>query len=376
MKIKVVHLINNLNTGGAETLISDYALKINKNKFEIIIVAVGYKNNSIIEEKLKNEGIKVIHLAENAIYSDSDSMLKKFLNKVHRRIVFKKIIKKEKPNIIHTHLRVNDFIIPLSIQKKGIKLFYTIHSDIDALFGKGKLRNRFTTHMCIKYKNMIPIALHPDMQEEVNTLFKINNTILLPNGIDLERFRNVNIDRDKKLAELNINKNAFIVGHIGRFVKTKNHEFLIKVFSNVIKRCPNAHLILVGHGELESDIREQVEQLGIKKSVSFLGVRNDIPELLSIMDVFVFPSLHEGFGNVLIEAQAVGVKCIVSDTVPDYAFITDLVTPISLDSPIDKWTENIISIKPEMKVGGDLQRHDINNITKELEKIYIESLNE
>src|SRR5699024_7790886 len=130
-------------------------------------------------------------------------------------------------------------------------------------------------------------------------------------------------------------------------------KFLINVFAAVKKERSNAHLILIGIGDLEGEIKEQVYELGLQDSVSFLGNRGDIPELMSIMDVFVFPSLYEGFGNVLIEAQAVGVKCVVSDNIPSDAFITNLVTPLSLNDRVEKWCQAILSPKPTEEIKGE-----------------------
>src|SRR5699024_1966328 len=113
----------------------------------------------------------------------------------------------------------------------------------------------------------------------------------------MKRFTNVNVDKLTMLYSLGIKEDAFILGHVGRFSEQKNHKFLINVFAAVKKERSNAHLILIGIGDLEGEIKEQVYELGLQDSVSFLGNRGDIPELMSIMDVFVFPSLYEGFGN-------------------------------------------------------------------------------
>src|SRR5690606_8201540 len=127
-------------------------------------------------------------------------------------------------------------------------------------------------------KEMIPIALHMKMQKEANRFFNINNCIVIPNAIKVKQFKEPRVRKQNLLDELNISKNAFILGHVGRFAKVKNHEFLIKLFVEIKKRMPNAHLILVGTGDLEYQIKKKVKLLGIDKSVSFLGNREDIVE--------------------------------------------------------------------------------------------------
>lgn len=359
--------------GGAETLITEYALKIDKEKFDIIIVTLSGRNNTINEEKLEREGIKVAYLGDKLVFKDTTNFLKRIINKIHRYILFSRLIKEEKPQIIHTHLSTDKYVIPLNVKKKDITLYHTLHSEIHVLYRE--LKRRLSTKYCIKQKDMIPIALHNKMQQEANDFFRIDNCIVVPNGIDMRRFRNVSVSRKTMINSLNIKKGAFIVGHVGRFSKQKNHEFLINLFAKVKKNRMDAHLVLIGKGKLESKIKQQVKELGLENSVSFLGNRGDIPELMNIMDVFVFPSQYEGFGNVLIEAQAAGVKCVVSDSVPNGAFITNLVVPLSLDEPIDRWCDHVTAPRVEEKEKGNLERHDINSVIKLLENIYLESSN-
>lgn len=113
-------------------------------------------------------------------------------------------------------------------------------------------------------------------------------------------------------------------------------SFLIEIFKQIYVHDPKAILMLVGTGELENEIRTQVEELGLKNNVIFAGVRMDIPSLLSAMDIFVFPSFYEEIPNTVIEAQATGLPCIVADTITKEANITGLVKYLSLDCR-DEW---------------------------------------
>lgn len=358
--------------GGAETLITNYAHYIDNEKIEMIIVTLSKHTDSINEKRLAEKGIKVVFLGDNVVFPNSTSIFKSIIRKIHKYYLFINTVYKLKPQVIHTHLGVNHYILPLKVKKNRIKLYHTLHSDINALFGEGRLKNKLITKYCIKRKGMVPIALHSQMQREVNKLFNINNTMVVPNGIDLERFTNIKNNKASILESLNIKKDAFIVGHVGRFSKTKNHSFLIEVFANLIRERSDAHLLLIGSGELENKIRGQIDALGLQKNVSFLGNREDIPELMSVMDVFVFPSFAEGFGNVLIEAQTVGVRCVVSDSVPGDAFITNLATPLSLDDPIEKWISYINTPCTSEEIEkNNLLKYDIRNIVRNLEKVYL-----
>ena len=130
---------------------------------------------------------------------------------------------------------------------------------------------------------------------------------------------------------------SFVVGHIGRFSKQKNHKFLLDVFLEIINYKPNSVLCLVGIGELEDEIKQYAVQLGIINKVIFCGIRRDVSHILMAMDVLVFPSFYEGMPNVVIEAQTTGLPCLVSDTVTEECKVTDKVEFLSLTNSAVEW---------------------------------------
>lgn len=370
MKSKVIHLIGHLKMGGAETLITDYALKINKNKFTIVIVTLDGKNNTFNEEILEKNGIKVIYLGDLVANKNSKNIFIKVVTKVQRYLLFRRLIKQERPDILHAHLNVTGYVYLLDV-KNIKKIFYTFHSEVNKMYGKGKLRYKFFTKFCIKQKGMIPIALHSRMKQEVNELFKTDKCIVVHNAIDVNKFRSLQLDKYNIKKSLNIEPDAFLIGHVGRFTEAKNHRFIIEVFVNVQKINPNAHLLLIGTGHLEKEIENIVRDLGLNSHVTFLGNRSDIPNLMKTMDVFFFPSLYEGFGNVLLEAQAAGTRCIISKTIPKETIVSGLVTAIGLEESIDKWSKLILEPPfNEKNHRNNIEDYDINRIVKKLESIY------
>ena len=170
---------------------------------------------------------------------------------------------------------------------------------------------------------------------------------LLHNGIDLSVYRYSAEDRQNIRKEFNVPENAFVIGHVGRFQTQKNHLFLLEIFSHVCKENENALLLLVGKGELEKSIREKAKALGVLDRIIFTGVRSDVPALLSAMDVFVFPSLYEGMPNTVIEAQATGLPCVISDTLTKEANVTGLVTYLPLENPATWGKQAINSVQKE-----------------------------
>lgn len=140
---------------------------------------------------------------------------------------------------------------------------------------------------------------------------------IIHNAIDLSRFApgGDHQGSDSIRDEFSIPESATLLGHIGRFDPQKNHAFLIKIMSAMVSRHPDSHLLLIGEGDLIDEIAALVEEKDLQGQVHFLGVRQDIPKILKSLDVFLLPSLYEGLPIVLIEAQAAGVPCVVSDVI-------------------------------------------------------------
>lgn len=169
---------------------------------------------------------------------------------------------------------------------------------------------------------------------------------LVHNGVDPEVFRFDEENREALRREFGLS-GRLVVGHVGRFVRQKNHGFLLECFREIRKKREDALLFLVGTGPLEGEIRKQVRQLGLEKDVIFAGQRFDIPGLLSAMDVFVFPSFHEGMPNTVIEAQATGLPCLIADTITKEAAITELVQYASLQDTPEHWAEKALCLVSE-----------------------------
>ena len=169
--------------------------------------------------------------------------------------------------------------------------------------------------------------------------------VVMKNAIDTAKYMpNVSI-RSKVRKEFNL-ENEFLVGHVGRFAPPKNHTFLLKIFSEFKRIEPSAKLMLVGGGDREPDIIQEAERLGIISDVIFTGVRADVNELMQAMDVFVLPSLYEGLPVTMVEAQAAGLPCVISDKVPTECAIVDgLVKSVALSDDLSIWVDALQKAK-------------------------------
>ena len=173
---------------------------------------------------------------------------------------------------------------------------------------------------------------------------EIKNVQLIHNGVDLSVYRYSADNRKKIRSEFSLDENRLVVGHVGRFTYQKNHRFLLQIFAELLKKVPDAMLILVGKGEKREEVEIQISELGIEKSVIFTGVRSDVPALLSAMDVFVFPSFYEGMPNTVIEAQATGLPCVIADTITKEAEVTDCVNFMSLSDSAESWADKALTL--------------------------------
>ncbi len=163
-------------------------------------------------------------------------------------------------------------------------------------------------------------------------------------GIDLSRF-DIAVDRNSLRRALGIPSDALVIGHVGRFVAAKNHAFLVEIARELIKLEPRAVFLLVGDGPLRAEIEAKVNNYSIEKHFIFAGLRSDVPALMKgAMDVFLFPSLYEGLGLALLEAQAAGLTSVVSDIVPGESdAIPSLVDRLALGNSASTWARAVLA---------------------------------
>ena len=203
---------------------------------------------------------------------------------------------------------------------------------------------------------------------------------ILYNAIDIKEYKYSPVIANKLRQEFHL-ENCIVVGHVGRFNPQKNHSFLIDIFSECVQRNSNTKLLLVGDGEGRQKIQDKVRDLGIQDKVIFTGIRSDVNELLQAMDVFVFPSLYEGLPVTMVEAQAAGLPCVISDHISKECIVTSgLVTGKSLNESPERWAECVLqqsyrnreSHIEEIRTAG----YDISTAAKQLESFYLRSVKE
>lgn len=351
-KLRVLQVVPSFNVGGAEGLVLTYLRNFDSSCMDMKAVSFYLPSGSIYDEIINDEKLPVAYLNKKGPLD----------------ITFVKQLKAEiesfNPDVIHTHMSALKYVVMAGTLGKPI--FHTIHSEVLTDAG---IYDRVVNRFLFKKYKVTPIALHEELRTAVNRYYGCTNTVVVSNGIDVDKFKNGVSIRD----ELGISGDSFVLCHVGSFSKPKNHEFLIKVFKKVLSYKPNACLALVGGGVLEDSIRKLVADEGLDGKVLFLGRRSDINNVLKSSDVFVFPSLYEGFGIAVLEAEASGIPAVVSDKVPASICKANNIKLLSLNTDLSEWCDTILKLEGEHdeSVNKSIEEYDINNILKELYDVYL-----
>lgn len=203
-----------------------------------------------------------------------------------------------------------------------------------------------------------------------NKAFDQGEVKIIHNAIDIDKFKFDEVARKKLRKELGIKDSTVVIGHVGRFVQQKNHAFLVDVFKEYHKKNPDSKLLLVGSGPLEDEIKKKVEKLDLKDSVLFLGQRDDINKLYSVMDIFCLPSLYEGLPVVGVEAQAAGLPCVFSNKITKNIVLCDNTQMLSIKNNRNQWLRYMESAKIDNKKRTDIKINKEFNIDYACNSLY------
>lgn len=332
--IRVLHVLSALSGGGVEAMLINYYQMIDRAVIHFDFV-VHDKEVGFLEEKVQLLGSNVFHV------------IPKKTNPIQNFIQIEKIIRNGKFDVIHCHQGYSS-IIPLLIAKHYRIENRIVHSHGAFIAEKyiDKFINSFFRKVILNTAN-IYCACTSDSAKYFfgESLWEQNKVVIIPNIINAERFKFDQNDRKDIRNEFGITEDSIVIGNIGRLYKEKNQSFLLDIFFEIQKINNRSRLMIIGKGPEEMALKEKVKELSMKETVIFTGERTDVSKLLSAMDVFVLPSLHEGFGIALIEAQASGLKCFASDCVISRdTEVSELVEYIRLDQPVGFWAEKINSV--------------------------------
>lgn len=371
--IRVLQIFTIMGRGGAESMIMNYYRKIDRSKIQFDFL-VHRKEKADFEDEILSLGGKIYRMpAINPLspvtYYDT---LRTFFT-AHNCY-----------KIVHSHLNTfssfplkiaQEFNIPCRISHAHIAIEKLTLADLK--------KPKETLKKIIKLRLRKSVKKHATHLFSCGTkagewLFgKQTSFKTMNNAIDAHNFTySPEITKENK-TKLNID-DQLVVGHIGRFNDQKNHLFLLQIFAEIVKKNPEALLLLIGDGTLLQEMKEKAKSLDIYDKVNFMGLRADIPELIQAMDVFVFPSFYEGLPVTLIEAQAAGLQVVASDTITQEVALTPDISFVSLkESPLH-WAKQVIKISANKKknnthliVDGN---YDIDKNAMDIQEFYFSQI--
>lgn len=324
--IRVLHVVTYMGRGGLETMIMNYYRHIDRAKVQFDFL-VHRDFEADYNQEILNLGGKIYRLSRLNPFG------KKYINELNQFFE-----EHSEYKIVHSHLDCMAGI-PLKCAKRNgvpIRIAHA-HSSNQTKDSKYLLKLMFKRNIKKNATDLFACA-----QDAGIWMFGCEQFHVMNNAIDTKAYIvNKKIGKEVR-QELQIPEGAFVVGHVGRFAPPKNHKFIIRVFAEVLKEKTNAFLLLVGDGDLRGEAEALTVELGIQDNVIWAGMRSDVNRMLQVMDVFLFPSIYEGLPLSIIEAQAAGLPCLISDKVPIECRKTDLVSQFSLNDSLSVWKDAVI----------------------------------
>jgi glycosyltransferase involved in cell wall biosynthesis len=338
--MRILHVVGGLNRGGAETWLVQLLGHIDREKYQMDFLVHSAEPGEY-DKEVQALGARIIPCLKPS-------------NPLQYAINLRRILRRHGPyDCVHSHVHhFSGYVLMLAAMTRVPMRIAHSHLDTRAIDHNATFpRKAYLNGMLALIRHFatdgIAVSDHAARSLFSESWRSDPRFSLCPLGIDLRPFEQ-QVDRRQVRSELGIPLDAFVVGHVGRFVEQKNHRFLVEIADRFCGLEPKAVFLLVGDGPLKPEIEALVRARGLTKRFIFTGLRGDVPRLMKgAMDCFLFPSLYEGLGLVLWEAQAAGLPCVISESIPEEATtVTQRVWRLStLASPKD-WALEIQRSRP------------------------------
>ncbi len=352
--MRVLQIVTQMHRAGLETMLMNYYRQIDREKVQFDFLV--HRPETDYEPEIRALGGSIFRVPPlNPFSRNYLKALDAFFQNHSYRVV-------------HAHLDCTSAIPLYFARRHGVPVRIAHSHNTD-------LERDFRLPVKLVLKRLIPLVATRYMAcspEAGRWLFGHRPVTVLKNAIDAAAYRYDAETAARKKASLGL-KDAFLIGHVGRICPQKNQLFLLDIFQAVLQEEPRARLLLIGEGDDATYIHavhEKVSYLGLKEKVIFLGVRDDVPQLLQALDIFLFPSRFEGLGIAAVEAQAAGLPALLSDTIPRDCFISDTVQAVPLTAPAVEWARQVFALRglPRQDQTAAIVRADYD-ITANAEKL-------
>lgn len=382
MKIKLVHIVQSFEVGGIETLVLDLLNGIDKEKYDVHIII------------LTNKKVRLVASLDTKvtkhIMNYNPEKLRSFLGLISGFVNLIKILKNINADIVHNHVTSTYLMfIMLAMRVSGFKSIHvrTIHTTGD-FYAEQK---SITDKLRLLSEKIIMRVIQTNLISVSNNVYKNNifyfknivkDIITIPNGVNFNKYNQNNFKHISK-NDFQIEEDKLVISYVARIENGKNHDLLINIFEEVIKEIPHAILTIAGNGSLLETLKQKVKEKNIEKNIMFLGSIHNVPELLYITDIGVFPSSFEGFSLVMLEKLAMKLPVVASDIEAFRSIVIDQKSAflVSLENK-KKFTECIVSLckdeKLREKIGEQgyisIQKFSIENTIRKHDEYYVKCI--
>lgn len=364
--IRILQVVMVMNVGGIEVLLMNLYRNIDRSRVQFdFLLHRDYE--TYFEKEISKLGGRIYRVPP--------------VNPLHHRAYIKalKSFFKEHTEfkIVHAHNNALSMYVLRAAKKAGVPVRIAHSHTADVAFDiKRTVFYNYCRSKINKYSNYsFACSINAGKWLFGKSIIDSEHFHVLRNGIDFSKFSYTDTARQEMRRGLGIG-DQLLIGHIGNFIHYKNHKYLLEIFSEIIKPHQNSLLVLIGDGELRKVIEKQAKDMKLADRILFLGVRSDVAQCIQAIDLLILPSLFEGFGIVLVEAQASGLPCLASDTVPKEAKVTNLLEFMSLEDSPKQWAEKALQMikdtprrnhTEEVKAAG----YDISETARWLQDFYL-----
>ncbi len=324
--VRVLHMIASLDIGGSQSMVMNIYRNIDRSKVQFDFI-VDHPEQMYFAEEIKKLGGKIFVLHTFRLINIGE-VRKAWASFFRKHPEYK---------ILHSHSRsYASLYLPIA-KKYGVKTIIHSHSTSNGKGAKAIIKN------IMQYPLRFQADYYMACSEEAGEwlfgkrVLKKNNFYIIKNAIDAKRFIYCLNKRRAVRCEFGLDDNTFVLGALGRVILPKNPAFIIEVFRKLKEWKVDSKLLFVGDGDLLDDMKHKTMDYGLSGDVIFTGARDDADRMLCAMDCYIFPSLWEGLGISLIEAQASGLRCLCSENIPREAIFTDLVKVLPLGKGSEVW---------------------------------------
>lgn len=332
--IRVAQVVGKMNGGGVEAVVMNYYRHIDRSKVQFDFL-VDEDSTRVPEEEITALGGRVFRIPP-------------YQHPIRYRRELIRLMREQQWLIVHSNINTLS-VFPLSAAKKIGVPVRIAHSH--STMGKGEFAKNMMKLALRPFANVYPTVRFACGHYAGEWLFgKKHDFTVIPNAIELDKFRFDPTVRRETRKELGIAEDTFLIGHVGRFMPQKNQAFLVDVLADLLPNRPKTMLAFVGDGPDKADVQQHAEELGVSDHVLFLGQRSDVNRLYQAFDVFCLPSLYEGLCVVGIEAQCAGLPCLFSNSITREVDLTEASRFIPIDSP-KEWSSIISALGSGTRIG-------------------------